>query len=148
MSYAHVMAFGQRVKDDAQLRKEVAALEETARDARPARLVQLGHDAAFTFTADELLDIEAVTVFWQKVQGDRGLQARLERVGDFDQASAAAEVVNLAREAGFSFTAEALIAATSAKAEGEPGELTDEQLDAVAGGRAQGRYRPPLIDVF
>ena len=58
--------------------------------------------------------------FWEAVQGDAGLQEQLKAAQDADA------VVAIAKGAGFVISAEALQQAQ--------GELSDEQLEGVAGG--------------
>ena len=58
--------------------------------------------------------------FWEATQEDSALRQKLEGVNDPDK------IAGIAREAGFSITAEEIKKAQS--------EISDEQLEAVAGG--------------
>jgi predicted ribosomally synthesized peptide with nif11-like leader len=63
---------------------------------------------------------EQLKVFWEAIQADAGLQQKLQGVTEPDAVAA------IAKEAGFSISAEEIKKAQL--------ELTDEQLDGVAGG--------------
>jgi predicted ribosomally synthesized peptide with nif11-like leader len=65
---------------------------------------------------------EQLKAFWEAIQADAGLQQKLQGVTEPDA------VVAIAKEAGFSISAEEI-----KKAQSEF-ELTDEQLEQVAGG--------------
>ena len=66
---------------------------------------------------------EQLKAFLEKVKGDTSLQEKLKAAGSADG------VLAVAKEAGFSISADAI---QKAKA-----ELSDEQLEAVAGGKGQ-----------
>ena len=63
---------------------------------------------------------EQLKAFWEAIQADAGLQQKLQGVTEPDAVAA------IAKEAGFSISAEEIKKAQS--------ELTDEQLENVAGG--------------
>ena len=63
---------------------------------------------------------EQLKAFWQANQADSALQQKLQGVTD------PGAIVDIAKEAGFTISAEELQAAQV--------ELSDEQLDAAAGG--------------
>ena len=63
---------------------------------------------------------EQLKAFLEKVQGDTSLQEKLKGVSDADAVTA------IAKEAGFSVSADNLTKA--------PSELSDEELEGVAGG--------------
>ena len=63
---------------------------------------------------------EQLKAFWEAIQADAGLQQKLQGVTEPDAVAA------IAKEAGFSISAEEIKKAQL--------ELTDEQLDGVAGG--------------
>ena len=63
---------------------------------------------------------EQLKAFLEKVKADTSLQEKLKAAGDADA------VVSIAKEAGFSISADDLTKAQS--------ELSDEELDGVAGG--------------
>jgi predicted ribosomally synthesized peptide with nif11-like leader len=66
---------------------------------------------------------EQLKAFWEAIQADSGLQQKLQGVTEPDAVAA------IAKEAGFSISAEEI-----KKAHSEFAELTDEQLDNVVGG--------------
>ncbi len=66
---------------------------------------------------------EQLKAFLEKVKGDTSLQEKLKAVADSDA------VLAIAKEAGFSISADDLKKAQSAN------ELSDEELEGVAGGR-------------
>ena len=70
---------------------------------------------------------EQLKVFLEKVKADTSLQEKLNEAADADA------VVEIAKEAGFSITAEDMQSSTV--------ELSDEELEGAAGGgtRADGR---------
>ena len=70
---------------------------------------------------------EQLNAFLEKVKGDTSLQEKLNEAADADA------VVEIAKEAGFSITAEDMQSSTV--------ELSDEELEGAAGGgtRADGR---------
>ena len=63
---------------------------------------------------------EQLKAFWEAIQADAGLQQKLQGVTEPDAVAA------IAKEAGFSIEAEEIKKAQE--------ELTDEQLEGVAGG--------------
>ena len=67
---------------------------------------------------------EQLKAFLEKVKADTSLQEKLKAAGDADA------VVVIAKEAGFSISADDLKNAQS--------ELSDEELEGVAGGRIEG----------
>ena len=64
---------------------------------------------------------EQFKAFWEAIQSDSALQQKLKGVSD------SAAIVDIAKEAGFTISAEELQSAQV--------ELSDEQLDGAAGGR-------------
>ena len=64
---------------------------------------------------------EQIKAFWEAIQSDQALQQRLQGVSD------PGAIVDIAKEAGFTISAEELQSAQV--------ELSDEQLDGAAGGR-------------
>ena len=65
---------------------------------------------------------EQLKAFWEATQADTGLQQKLQGVTDPDA------IVAIAKEAGFCISADELKNAM------KPVELSDEQLEGVAGG--------------
>jgi len=82
------------------------------------------------------MSIEVVKAFMEKVKADTDLQSELQAIAPGDKDAALAKVVRVASEAGFSFSAEDYEAAAPeiAQARHAAGDLSDEDLDAVAGG--------------
>ena len=64
---------------------------------------------------------EQIKAFWEAIQSDQALQQKLQGVSD------PGAIVDIAKEAGFTISAEELQSAQV--------ELSDEQLDGAAGGR-------------
>jgi predicted ribosomally synthesized peptide with nif11-like leader len=69
---------------------------------------------------------EQLKAFWEAIQADAGLQHKLQGVTEPDAIAA------IAKEAGFSISAEEIKKAQSGQLFAV--ELTDEQLESVAGG--------------
>ncbi len=63
---------------------------------------------------------EQLKAFWEAIQADTSLQEKLRATTDADS------IANIAKEAGFEISADEVKKAQS--------ELSDEQLDGVAGG--------------
>jgi predicted ribosomally synthesized peptide with nif11-like leader len=81
-----------------------------------------------------------VKAFFEKVEGDKGLQAKLKEISDkgLSEGSAIAEVVQIAKAEGFEITAADVVEARKAFEAGEfpsGDELSLEELETVAGGR-------------
>ena len=80
---------------------------------------------------------EAVQQFWNRVEKDAALRRKVSPLRDMDDSSAiTGEVVRIAADAGFEFTADELEQATEAiRAEAQmEGELQNDQLERVVGG--------------
>ncbi len=134
MSFEKVVSFWQKVQNEKPLQDKVKAVEQQSKANRPAEVVKLGQQAGLTFTPDELLQIDSVMNFWQKVARDPALQQKLKKAQGTEPATAAAaEVTKIAGENGFSFTPAALHAASTAQVHGS---LSDAELSQVAGGAA------------
>ena len=76
---------------------------------------------------------EQLKAFWEAIQSDPALQQKLQGVTD------SGAIVEIAKEAGFTISAEELQKAQE--------ELSDEELDGVAGGgcgNADGDWRPAM----
>ena len=79
------------------------------------------------------MSVENVKKFFEKVEGDKELKAKLAALGEkrkAQEAAAVAELVKLAAAAGYAFTAADLAQARKQAAS----ELSEEELKAVAGG--------------
>ena len=77
---------------------------------------------------------EQLKAFLEKFQGDTSLQEKLKAAAD------ANAVVEIAKEAGFSISADDLTKAQS--------ELSDEELEGVAGGAQTGNVVCALADIW
>lgn len=82
------------------------------------------------------MSVEAVKAFVEKVKADPDLRDELLVIQSEDKDAVLAEVVRVASEAGFGFDAEDYEEAAQemAQARHAVGELSDEDLDAAAGG--------------
>ena len=84
---------------------------------------------------------DAVAKFFERVEADGHLGDRLRALGDGkDPDAAGAEIVALAAEAGFEFTVAELDREIERRARGQ---LSEEQLESVAGG---GWFLPEVDD--
>ena len=72
---------------------------------------------------------EQLKSFWEAVQADTSLQEKLKASTDADS------IASIAKEAGFAITADEVKEAQA--------QLSDEQLDRVAGGQTQ----PPFLGI-
>ena len=82
--------------------------------------------------------IETVQQFWSKAEEDESLEAKVQAIpADSDKEQALAEVLRIAAAAGFTFTAADFRAAVKEKLAQlhAAGQLSDDQLEMVAGGR-------------
>jgi len=82
------------------------------------------------------MSAEVVKAFIGKVTEDEDLQTKLQSIDD-DGEDALGQIIGIASEAGFSFEAEdyQTVVHEMAKVRHAAGELSDEDLEAVAGGR-------------
>lgn len=82
------------------------------------------------------MSAEAIKAFIEKVREDEDLQTKLQSIDD-DGEDALGQIIEIASEAGFSFEAEdyQTVVHEMAKVRHAAGELSDEELEAVAGGR-------------
>lgn len=136
MSLQNVVGFWQKVQTDVALRDQVIL---TNRDEGLRRIVQIAGQNGFDFTQAEVLEAEAVLAFWQRVQSDGELQARLKQTRLLEsEGQAAAEVVKIARDAGFVFSNDALKKISEpyvrAYAASARRQLSEEQLETIVGG--------------
>ena len=84
----------------------------------------------------------AVMEFLKKVDGDPDLREKLERALD-DEGNAVASFLATAEEEGFQFTADEFLEVVQSRTVGdERAELSDDDLEAVAGGLTFGA--PPM----
>ena len=74
---------------------------------------------------------EQLKAFWEAIQADTVLQQKLQGVTDPDA------IVAIAKEAGFSISADELKKAQS--------EISEDQLEGVAGGGVAGDSAPPYM---
>jgi predicted ribosomally synthesized peptide with nif11-like leader len=82
------------------------------------------------------MSIETVKQFWQKVQGDQTIRAKLSGLQGSQKEIALGEVVRIAAAAGFYFTTADYEAAVreSLREQHAAGDLSDKELEKVAGG--------------
>ena len=76
---------------------------------------------------------EQFKAFLEKVKADTSLQEKLNEAAD------AVAVAEIAKEAGFSITAEDI---QSMQSQSQSGELSDEELEGAAGGQLPWTERP------
>ena len=138
MSLENVVGFWQRLQDDPSLQVKVKNLARN-KDEWAGKIVQLAGRSGYVVSEGEILETEAVIEFWQKVHSDTGLQTRLKPTREMQsEQQAVAEVVKIARDAGYVFSANALELITKAYADGFASrashELSERQLDTVAAG--------------
>ncbi|MCA1992636.1 MAG: Nif11-like leader peptide family RiPP precursor [Coleofasciculus sp. S288] len=86
------------------------------------------------------MSIEAVADFTKRLTEDASLQEELRAaVGDKEGMEASQAVADLGSKHGYSFTAEEAQQVRDYVVANESGELSEEQLEAVAGGGPIGR---------
>jgi hypothetical protein len=145
MSYDSVVGFWQRVAEDEALQSrihpdsgEVPKLDKDVDEASLSKLAKIATDSGFDCTASELANAERVLRFWNAVAGDENLQSQLRPLQETESAEeSAAGICSVAAEVGYVFDETALCEVTDlAQAAGWMGndELSDEQLDQIAGG--------------
>ena len=85
------------------------------------------------------MSAEQLTAFWAAVEADAGLKDKLKAAveGEIDTADETAAVIVIAKEAGFTIKAADLLRNQAQ----EILELSDEELEGVAGGRRGGFRR-------
>ena len=93
------------------------------------------------------MSTDNIRIFLQRVAEDAALQEQIKALAGQDAAQAEAAVMKLAAEQGLPFTAEELqaFAAEEAKDATERGDLSDSELEQVAGGIERGE---PLGDII
>jgi predicted ribosomally synthesized peptide with nif11-like leader len=79
------------------------------------------------------MSIENARAFYEKVKGDQSLQQRIGELAKEKPAETEVIIIKVAAENGFSFTLEEM-KAVIAEVAPEGGELSDAELEAVAGG--------------
>jgi predicted ribosomally synthesized peptide with nif11-like leader len=82
------------------------------------------------------MSAQTVFDFWDKARQDQGLQAKLTALQEQDPPAALISLLQIAREAGFRFTAEDYQEAVKKKLarQHQAGPLSEEQLSGVAAG--------------
>ena len=96
-----------------------------------------GHDCS----SEDLRAAEAVARFWNRVDEDEALQKKLIPSDSMEREQAVSFIGNVAKDSGFDFTLEQLDVFTKAKVQAIQtlgGELSDTQLEGVAGGATLG----------
>lgn len=154
MSIQAVVAFWQKVQNDARLQERIdpktGIVPELHADSTVADLQalnQVARDEGFDTTAEDFRAAEAVTRFWGRVSEDKSLQKKMIGAEGLERSDAVKFIFSTATQAGFNFTIEQLDAVSKAQVQAAGshlrGELSTEQLDAVAGGIVvQGGVRP------
>ena len=83
------------------------------------------------------MSIENARAFYQKVTVDKGLQQKIGQLVKEDPKGIEGIIIKIAKENGFEFSEEEMKAFTAekAKALNTTGELSDSELESVAGGK-------------
>ena len=85
---------------------------------------------------------DQLKAFLEKVKGDTSLQEKLKAASDADA------VVSIAKEEGFSISIDDIKALLELSDEAGDVELSDEELEGVAGGVAGGSLREQLLRII
>ena len=142
MSMNAVAGFWQKVQNDPALQRRVRPAQ-TAGGSDPVaqfqKLAGVAREAGFDCTGEELQGAEEVTRFWLRVVEDERLQKELLPADELPPAKALQLIHQVANRAGFKCTLEQVDVITKAQVERQKaadatGELTDSDLDSVAGG--------------
>jgi predicted ribosomally synthesized peptide with nif11-like leader len=142
MSLENVVEFWKKVKTDKALQERVhpsAKVPKLSKDVKAEQLEELANIAkasGFPCTARELAATESVVRFWSAVSTDPALKSSLSKLDSLGEKQATEETVKVAAKNGYSFTAEDLSTLTPVIIAGNPGALSDRQLDGVVGGAA------------
>lgn len=144
MSMEAVLAFWHKVESDPNLQKrvqpgkgEVPKMHAGVTAAELEGLATIARQAGFDCTAEELRAAESVSRFWERVSSDEALQKSLLPADGLPRAQAVSLVLSVANKAGFRFDLAQLDAVSKAKLHTKSkqrDELSDEQIEAVAGG--------------
>jgi hypothetical protein len=144
MSMEAVLAFWKRVESNTELQQrvqpgkgEVPKLHAGVSAAELEGLAKIARQAGFDCTAEELRAAESVAGFWERVSSDEALQKSLLPAEGLPRAEAVSLVLGVANKSGFRFDLAQLDAVSKAKLRVKPktkGELSDDQVEAVAGG--------------
>ena len=98
------------------------------------------------------MSVKEMVGFFEKLESDQELQATVKELEKLDVDQASEQMVEIGAAAGYSFTTSDLEIAREARARGE---LSIEELEAVAGGRGEmavlqpsrgGMYEAEMID--
>jgi hypothetical protein len=143
MSIYSVVDFWRGVQTNPALASKVTALVQQANDDACGVGATIAREAGFDATPEELRDVGEVVAFWNRVERDETLCRKLEPARECETADLAMrEITKVASEAGFKFSLEALQHVTAAlvnagratAAPGANGELSEAELEGVAGG--------------
>lgn len=92
---------------------------------------------------------DIIKEFFQQAMTDAALQEQLKAASSLPEGEAMEKIVEIARSAGYAFTVDDLTAFSKESAGQlkviEDGNLTDEQMDAVAGGGCWSKAGPLCI---
>jgi predicted ribosomally synthesized peptide with nif11-like leader len=96
------------------------------------------------------MSIENARAFYEKVKGDQSLQQKIGELAKETPAETEAIIIKVAGKNGFSFTLEEMKAVMKELTKNAPnhGELSDAELEAVAGGVKGSDCITPVIPVI
>jgi predicted ribosomally synthesized peptide with nif11-like leader len=142
MSFENAVRFWQAVQTDHNLQELLKPVREQEQEGRAIAVAKIAQDAGYAVTGDELSEVESVILFWRKAQVDDDLKQKLASAQQSEtDEQALTAVMQVAKDAGHEFPREALSIVTGALADaglGHDGELSEEELDQVAGGVSSG----------
>lgn len=147
MSIRSVVEFWRGVQTDRALQAKLAALESA--DDPWVGSAALARESGFEVTPQEMRDVEAVVSFWERVEVDDALRGRLAPAHEAETPDQAMrEIARIAKDSGFELSLEALQQVTGALVNtggaARSDALSEEQLDAVAGGAVASGYNASL----
>ena len=142
MTKQSVNTFLQAAGTNPTLSKQIEAASE------PAIVVQIAANNGYEFTEEELVNSlkeqqiefakeelnfsESAIALFEEAQENEALREQLDAA--VNSANTTAEVMRIAQEKGFTLTEEEITKFLQAQQEPEDGELSEEALEAVAGG--------------
>jgi len=141
MSTEQVIAFWQRAQVDTQLLEATRSGGSGAASPDLNALCTIAANAGFECTPEEFDAVENVVRFWDWANAGDRIQERLKSAqarNSYDETLSA--IVQIAAEAGFTFTTDQLDVVTRVlfeAASGQGAELSDKDLEHVAGGVGQ-----------
>jgi hypothetical protein len=141
MSIRSVVEFWRSVQTNPELQAKLDELQST--DDPFVGGAEVARAAGFEVTPQEMREVDAVVSFWERVEGDDALREKLAPAHEAETPEEAMrEIARIAGEAGHPLPLEALQHVTGALVNSgganRTDALSDEQLDAVAGGAVGG----------